>query len=347
MNSTIRTGKGLLPVLVFGLAVGFLSTFGCGDNGHAPNLHIVGDKTVYEVYESESLVITMGASDPDGDALSFSVIRPPPGSVLDDDPYDCCTASFKWTPDYGQADIYNVVFKVSDGQLSDSEMITITVNKAKNIGAAYTGIYPAIAYDFHTFVGKDGFNCEDGMPAPGCEWFPLFLVQNDDIIFVSLGDELYSICTIAYDGRFIMEMGIDGFISADKIEGSIFYATPTHAWGFGFIAPIPASNVTVTVEDFTGHGGEYVYVFVDEEVLAMGGSEIVDGSAIIQPIPELPDGPYTILVVVDTDGNIEEGLMGGIGPISDGDWVANEILTIREGSGKAILNKLEHFEEVK
>ncbi|UCD85545.1 MAG: hypothetical protein JSU92_04975, partial [Deltaproteobacteria bacterium] len=32
MNSTIRIGKGFLPVLVFGLAVGFLSTFGCSDD---------------------------------------------------------------------------------------------------------------------------------------------------------------------------------------------------------------------------------------------------------------------------------------------------------------------------
>src|SRR3972149_3025449 len=40
------------------------------------------------------------------------------------------TRTFDWTPGYAQSGSYNVTFAVSDGALTDNEVVTITVNNA-------------------------------------------------------------------------------------------------------------------------------------------------------------------------------------------------------------------------
>jgi hypothetical protein len=85
----------------------------------APVLEPIGDKTVDE---GQLLQFAVSASDPDGDPLTYSASNLPQGASFDNQ-------TFAWTPDYEQAGIYhNIHFQVSDGSLSDSEDITITVN---------------------------------------------------------------------------------------------------------------------------------------------------------------------------------------------------------------------------
>ena len=71
----------------------------------------------------EPLRFTISATDPDNDPLIYSASNLPPGATFDPQ-----TRTFSWTPGYDQADIYpNIHFEVSDGELTDSEDITITV----------------------------------------------------------------------------------------------------------------------------------------------------------------------------------------------------------------------------
>ena len=87
----------------------------------APVLNPIGNKTVDE---GDLLQFTLSASDPDGDALAYSATNLPEAAS-----FDPSTRTFTWTPDYNQAGIYhNVHFQVSDGSLTDSKDITITVN---------------------------------------------------------------------------------------------------------------------------------------------------------------------------------------------------------------------------
>ncbi len=83
----------------------------------APVLAVIGDQTVDE---NATLTFTLSGSDPDGDALTYSVSNLPTGATFID-------VDFSWTPDYSQAGSYDVTFEVSDGDLTDNEMITITV----------------------------------------------------------------------------------------------------------------------------------------------------------------------------------------------------------------------------
>ncbi len=63
------------------------------------------------------------ANDPDGDALTFSLINPPPGAAITPQ------GNFSWMPTAAQVGAQTIVVKVSDpGGLSDVRSCTITVN---------------------------------------------------------------------------------------------------------------------------------------------------------------------------------------------------------------------------
>jgi hypothetical protein len=86
-----------------------------------PVLSTIGDKSVNE---GQLVMFTISATDPDGDTLTYSASNLPSGAS-----FTPLTRTFSWTPGTGEAGSYeNVHFEVSDGELTDSEDITITVN---------------------------------------------------------------------------------------------------------------------------------------------------------------------------------------------------------------------------
>jgi hypothetical protein len=87
-----------------------------------PVLSPIGDKTVQA---GTLLQFTITASDPDlpAQTLTYSASNLPSGAT-----FNPSTRVFSWTPTSGQAGVYSGVhFEVSDGSLTDSEDITITV----------------------------------------------------------------------------------------------------------------------------------------------------------------------------------------------------------------------------
>ena len=92
-----------------------------GGVNNAPVLASIGVKSVDE---GSSLTFITSASDADSDSLTYSATNLPTGASL-----DATTGSFTWTPSDGQVGTYVVTFMVSDGSLTDSETVTITVNE--------------------------------------------------------------------------------------------------------------------------------------------------------------------------------------------------------------------------
>jgi hypothetical protein len=87
-----------------------------------PVLSLIGPKTINE---GALLQFTITASDPDipAQTLTYSASNLPPGAT-----FNPTTHTFSWTPTSGQAGVYpSVHFEVSDGHLTDSEDIIITV----------------------------------------------------------------------------------------------------------------------------------------------------------------------------------------------------------------------------
>ena len=83
----------------------------------APVLALIGDR---QAAENSPLTFALSATDADGDPLTFSADLLPHGAALNG-------AVFSWTPDYAQAGAYTITFTVSDGALTDSEPVAITV----------------------------------------------------------------------------------------------------------------------------------------------------------------------------------------------------------------------------
>ena len=85
----------------------------------APVLASIGARSVSE---NTLLSFSLSASDADGDTLTYSAGALPAGAT-----FDAASRTFSWIPSFEQAGSYAVVFSVSDGKLSDSETVTITV----------------------------------------------------------------------------------------------------------------------------------------------------------------------------------------------------------------------------
>jgi hypothetical protein len=98
----------------------------------APVLDSIGNRSVDE---NSTLSLTLGATNTDGEKITYSATGLPSGAVLDG-----ATGAFSWTPSYSKAGNYTVTFKVSDGVYSDSETVTIFVANVNRAPYFYSAI---------------------------------------------------------------------------------------------------------------------------------------------------------------------------------------------------------------
>ncbi len=112
------------------------------------------------VDEGQLLEFTVSATDPDGDALTFSTFNLPSGAT-----FDGSTQTFSWTPDFTQAGVYyGVRFEVSDGTFMDFEEITIQVNAIGTLLQTFPNPTPAVNDQFGYSVAILGDNVLVGAP---------------------------------------------------------------------------------------------------------------------------------------------------------------------------------------
>ena len=88
----------------------------------APVLQFIEDK---QTVEEQTLSFIAEASDPDGTIPALTVSALPAGAQFTDNQNG--TGTFSWTPAAGQYGSYNLTFRASDGTLTDSQIVNITV----------------------------------------------------------------------------------------------------------------------------------------------------------------------------------------------------------------------------
>lgn len=88
-------------------------------NNNVPVLDPIGDRTVDEL---ANLNFTVTASDADGDDVTLSSSALPSGAT-----FNATSGTFSWTPTDTQSGEYSVTFTASDGDVSTSQTISITV----------------------------------------------------------------------------------------------------------------------------------------------------------------------------------------------------------------------------
>ena len=87
---------------------------------HNPVLDPIGNRSTGE---GLALTFQVHATDPDGQALTYSAAPLPGGASL-----NAGTGAFSWTPNFGQSGTYSVGFHVTDSMgAADSERVTIAV----------------------------------------------------------------------------------------------------------------------------------------------------------------------------------------------------------------------------
>ena len=126
---------------------------------YSPVLDLIEDKTVNE---GQVLKFTIIATDPEGDALTYSASNLPRGAAFKN-------RTFTWTPDYTQAGVYNVTFSVSDGKLIDSQTVkmeagNVDINPTASIECDTESGYAPLKVKFKAVItdpaGTGGTKCK-------------------------------------------------------------------------------------------------------------------------------------------------------------------------------------------
>lgn len=88
----------------------------------SPVLNLISGRTINE---NQTLEFTVSAFDRDNDSLSYNAENLPRGATF-------ASNKFSWKPDFEQSGFYNIKFiAVDNSNLSDSEIVRITVNNVK------------------------------------------------------------------------------------------------------------------------------------------------------------------------------------------------------------------------
>ena len=89
----------------------------------------------------------MSATDPDGNSLTYSAINLPTNAT-----FNAGTRTFAWTPVSSQVGTYNVTFRVTDGTLSDTMTVMITVNNISITPPPVLTPEPTMTVDIGNFL---------------------------------------------------------------------------------------------------------------------------------------------------------------------------------------------------
>ena len=134
---------------------------------------------------------TLDATDPDGDKLSFSLLKYPAGMTIDHN-----SGQISWIPDVEHS--YNVIVSASDGTYSTTQSFTLTtMNVEKNIEILFAESL-VIDGNLNYFVKDDPTcteNCKRSAPYPGVggegqDFASIKSVTGVDIGLISIGSGL-------------------------------------------------------------------------------------------------------------------------------------------------------------
>lgn len=138
LDITVQSTTEATPPMVFNFVV--------GNPNNNPVFNPIANSTITE---TETLIFTVSATDPDGDSLEIDALGMPSSAEF-------INHTFTWTPTDQQAGIYHLLFVVVDGQGGlDFQAVKITVNDLQQ--------WTSLAYDgFETGWGSyssGGLDC--------------------------------------------------------------------------------------------------------------------------------------------------------------------------------------------
>ncbi|MDO8647787.1 MAG: Ig-like domain-containing protein [Candidatus Diapherotrites archaeon] len=145
-----------------------ITVTGTPTTNQPPVLSTIGPKTVVD---GNRLSFNLSATDPNGGTLIYSAQGLPAGAII------TSAGAFTWIPSSSAVGIHSVNFIVSDGSLTDSEQVSITVNSSSTPNECFdlTGDLKVDLFDLvfvalrigqpagnpADVIGNDGVNLQD------------------------------------------------------------------------------------------------------------------------------------------------------------------------------------------
>jgi len=127
---------------------------------HAPVMDLIADRTVYE---DSTLAILVAASDLDGDPLVLSTGSLPTNATFVDNSDG--TGIFSFSPDFDQAGSYQVMFYITDGTVTDSQLVNIDVIDVNRAPFVFAPGYSYTIYETDTLtLTIEGFDLDGTTP---------------------------------------------------------------------------------------------------------------------------------------------------------------------------------------
>ncbi len=222
-----------------------------------PEFNTIADKTVNE---GEELSFEVNAADVDGDELVYSA-----GDLPDGASFDTSGRIFSWTPSFIQArtEPYIVTFIVSDGALTDSVNVSITVNNtAIALTANIISVTPSPVELGGSVVFAGG--CTDPNEAVfGYRWVSSIdgeLYNDIQAIFstsgLSAGSHAITLYVMDLNGNW----SLPAITNLEVVANPIVITQPSQA-------EVVSGIITVNAEDNLGVI-EYMYLYVDSASVA-------------------------------------------------------------------------------
>ncbi len=196
---------------------------------------LISEIPLYSVEEDKAIIITIKASDEDGDAITYGVRNLPYGASFD----STSSHQFSWKPNFTQAGTHIVHFMAWDNKGGfDDQAATIEVENVNRLPQIIN--YEPIAYQIvgHLNIGEIfrfmvQVSDADG-ETPTYHWY------NDDLL-VSMKN--YYDCKVS-------EQGVGGHIV--KVEVSDGYDTIEHDWVLSVKTPVELANFSGKVLERMG-----------------------------------------------------------------------------------------------
>ncbi|HOW14305.1 putative Ig domain-containing protein [Methanosarcina sp.] len=188
------------------------------------------------VDEKSTLTFKVSAKDADGDRLVLSASGLPQGAS-----FNKTSGNFTWTPAVGQAGVYTLTFEVSDGYLTDSENVTVTVNKLNN---------PPVISSFQPINGSsfsEGERIGISVNASDAEGQALNYSIRIDGVVCSTGTEYIWETDYSSSGNHTIEVVVSDGIDEVKVQHTIYISECRPRWDVnedGVVNILDVTNVS-------------------------------------------------------------------------------------------------------
>ncbi|MFH2048797.1 MAG: Ig-like domain-containing protein [bacterium] len=270
------------------ITAGTTVTVSIPGSNHVPVIASISPSS-YTITEGENVAFSVSATDSDNDPITLKALSLPTnasfGTGGEVTGVGSASGNFSFTPNRGQAGVYNIQFQATDNQggVSSSANVSITVEE----------IEFDVVYSTSSATGSP----VGGIPGKKSILFPIDFVTALTVYGVQFD--------LHFDPDFIE---IDSFITTPRTENFVIYDNIGETKGFVRVLTFGMDNDTITIDETENTAILYAAITIDST--APPGDyeiDITDGWESVNPDPNFPS-----LMLVTEPGIVQVDRMGDI-----------------------------------